>query len=426
MPTYATTRNSLIKACLLVLAGGFAAQHNRLPLDSDHFKVLFVAVLLIFVVRRVRWVAFVLLGFTLFVQAGSNIVDARLNSQFSGDSMLASVRITDFPRVSGASVSMLIEAVGDSRIPARSRVVWYEPPQLPAIGDIWQFELRLRRPRGNSNPGVFSLEDWMFREKLHAAGYVVPGKRNRLINSASLSWVESYRYQFVERAKETGGSSAAVLAAIGVGARHLISPQQWDRYAKTGSSHLMAISGLHIGLAAAFSFAVIAFVSGVLRLPGNHLDRASVASAAMAATYALISGFAVPSQRATIMLGLAAFAFLMRRRANPGRIVAQVALLVFVIDPVSLMAPGFSLSFGAVALLLWSAKTFWRPATGTRFLQIAHMQLVLLFGLMPLTVLMFQRIAVTAPVVNLITVPVFSVITVPLALVSMKTAAGFV
>ena len=120
MPTYATTRISLIKASLLVLAGGFAAQHNRLPLDAEHFKVLFVAVLVVFTVRRVRWVAFVLLGFTLFVQAGSSIIDARLDSRFAGDSMLVGVRITDFPRVSGASVSMIIEAIGDPRIPARS------------------------------------------------------------------------------------------------------------------------------------------------------------------------------------------------------------------------------------------------------------------------------------------------------------------
>ena len=419
MPTYSTTSVTTTKACLLLLAGGFAAQHSRLPIDSDHCNALFVAVVLIFSVRHLRWFAFPVLGFALFMQAGNATVDARLDSRFAGDSMLASVRVADFPKIAGASVSMLIEPLGDSRVPARSRVTWYDPPDVPVIGDIWELELRLKRPRGNSNPGVFSLENWMFRENLHAAGYVVPGIRNRLVESGSLSRVEAYRRDFVTHAREKGGTSAAVLAAIGVGARHLISREQWDRYAKTGTSHLMAISGLHIGLAAAGSFAAIALLSGICRLRGNHLDHAIIAAAVIAATYALISGFAVPSQRATIMLGLAGVAFVCRRRAEPGRILAQVALLLFVTDPVSLMTPGFGLSFGAVALLLWFARSYRRRNADVRIRGVVAMQLVLLLGLMPFTVLTFHRIAITAPVVNLLTVPVFSFVTVPLTLASM-------
>jgi competence protein ComEC len=119
------------------------------------------------------------------------------------------------------------------------------------------------------------------------------------------------------------------------------------------------------------------------------------------------------------MLGLAGVAFVCRRRAEPGRIVAQVALLLFVVDPVSLMTPGFGLSFGAVALLLWFARVYWRPTAGMRCRRVITMQLVLLLGLMPLTVLTFHRIAITAPLVNLLTVPVFSLVTVPLTLASM-------
>jgi competence protein ComEC len=419
VPTYSTTSVTTTKACLLVLAGGFAAQHNRLPIDSDHCNALFVAVILIFAARHLRWFAFLLLGFTLFVQAGNDIVNARLDPRVAGDSMLVTVRIADFPKVTGASVSMLIEALDDPRMPARSRVTWYDPPKVPSMGDIWEFELRLRRPRGNSNPGVFSLENWMFREKLHAAGYIVPGRRNRLIDTGSLSWAEAYRHDFVTWVEANGGNSAPVLAAIGVGARHLISREQWDRYAKTGTSHLMAISGLHIGLAAAVSFGLVALLSGIFRLRGNHLDRAAVVSAMIAAFYAMISGFAVPSQRATVMLGFVGIAFLCRRRTASGRIVALVALFVFVIDPVSLMTPGFGLSFGAVTLLLWFAKAYWRPAVGVRFRNVLGMQFVLLLGLMPLTVLTFHRVAVAAPIANLLTVPVFSLITVPLTLASM-------
>lgn len=353
------------------------------------------------------------------MRAGNIVIDARLDENFAGDSMLTRVRVADFPKVSGVSVSMLVEAIDDKRIPPRSRVTWFEPPQIPAFGEIWEFELRLRRPHGNINPGAFSLENWMFREKLHAAGYVVAGKRNRLLQTGVLSPVETYRRNFVDRVGNYDGTATPVLAAIGVGSRHLISREQWDRYAITGSSHLMAISGLHVGLAAAAAFFLIAMFSAVCRLRGNHLDHATIGATAMAATYALVSGLAVPSQRATVMLGLAAIAFLGRRRADSGRIVAGVALLLFVIDPVSLLMPGFSLSFGAVVVLLWFARRYWRPRAGLRVFQLLVMQFILLLGLMPLTVLIFQRIAIAAPLVNLITVPVFSFITVPLTLASM-------
>ncbi len=351
--------------------------------------------------------------------AGNAVIDARLDAGFAGDSLLTRVRIADFPKQRGASVTMLVEAIDDQRLPLRSRVAWFEPSQLPAFGDVWEFELRLRRPHGNSNPGAFSLENWMFREKLHAAGYVVTGKRNRLLQAGAMSSVERYRQSFVARARYIGGTAASVLAAIGVGSRHLITREQWDRYAITGSSHLMAISGLHIGLAAAAAFFLIALLSGVCRLRGNHLDHATIGGVGMAAIYALVSGLAVPSQRATVMLGLAAFAFVSRRRADPGRIVAVVALLLFVLDPVSLMMPGFSLSFGAVVVLLWFARRYWRPRVGLRSIQLLVMQFVLLLGLMPMTALIFQRIAIVAPLVNLITVPVFSFVTVPVTLASM-------
>ena len=94
-------------------------------------------------------------------------------------------------------------------------------------------------------------------------------------------------------------------------------------------------------------------------------------------------------------------------------------MLVFISDPISSMTPGFSLSFGAVVALLWFARSYSRPVRGWRCRQLVAMQLVLLFGLMPLTVLIFQRIAFTAPVVNLLAVPVFSAVTVPLTLASM-------
>lgn len=411
----------------MLLAGGFAAQHSRVLLDSDHCKLLFVAIILTFLIRRVRSIACLMLGFLLFMQAANGFVDMRLEPRFAGDSMMTRVRIVDFPRTAGTTVSMLIAAIDDARIPARTRVTWFDPPQSPEFGDIWALEVRLRRPRGNSNPGLFSLEDWAFREKLGATGYVVGGPRNQLLEQHTLSGVDAYRRDFVRRVEEPGGAFHPVLAAIGVGSRHLLSRADWDRYAKTGTSHLMAISGLHIGLAAAAAFGLFVFLSGRGRFRGNHLDQATLAGLATAAAYACVSGLAVPSQRAMITLALAAVAMLSRRRPVPARIVAVAAMAIFFADPVSTLTPGFNLSFAAVTVLLVCSVIYTGPVHSAGCLRkpitvvqkLVSLQLGLLLGLMPLTILYFQRVTLLAPLANLMTVPVFSLVTVPLTLASM-------
>ena len=171
----------MTRFAVLLLAGGLAAQHSTLPVPSDVASLLLVASLCAFFLRRARAPALFASGFALFHMAGQNVIDQRIEARFEGDSMLAVVRIEDFPRTSGDSLSMTVAPLDDVRLPPRARVSWFEAPVVPAIGEVWQLELRLRRPRGGANPGVFDVETWWFREKIHAVGYVVNGKRNRLL-----------------------------------------------------------------------------------------------------------------------------------------------------------------------------------------------------------------------------------------------------
>lgn len=425
----------MIRACLLMLAGGFAAQHSRVPLSSDLCKLIIVASILMLVSRRARYPGCVLLGFALFLSAAQTIVDGRLDATFAGDSLLTRVRIVDFPKTTARSVVMVVEPVDDTRIPARSRVSWYEPTVAPTIGDVWELELRLKRPRGASNPGVFDAEAWLFRNKIQATGYVVPGKRNRLLETGTQGAVDGFRRQFVSRAAKASPSPevSAVLGAIGVGARHQISREQWHRYAVSGTSHLMAISGLHIGLAATAAYFFARAIAVALRPRGNAHIAAIGVGVLAASIYAGVSGFGVPAERASLMLMFAASAIVRRRKADPLAIVAVAALVVFVLDPVATMAPGFNLSFSAVVLLLWLAR-FKESVAGAASLvaraghvlrRLAGMQASLFLGLMPLTVLLFDRIAFLAMPVNLIAIPLFSLLTVPATLLGLGMGDHF-
>ena len=425
----------MIRACLLMLAGGFAAQHSRVPLSSDLCKLILVASILMLANRRARFPGCALLGFALFFSAAQGIVDGRLDATFAGDSLLTQVRIVDFPKTTARSVVMLVAPIDDARLPARSRVSWYEPAVAPSIGDLWELELRLKRPRGASNPGVFDVEAWMFRNRIQATGYVVPGKRNRLLEKGTESAVDGFRRQFVSRAAKAASSPevSAVLAAVGVGARHQISREQWHRYAISGTSHLMAISGLHIGLAATAAFLFARAIAIVLRPRGNaHIVAIGVGVLA-ATAYAGASGFGVPAERASLMLAVAAIAIVRRRKADPLAVVAVAALVVFILDPVATMAPGFSLSFSAVLLLLWLARfkkctvgaASFTARAGHMLQRLAGMQASLFFGLMPLTVLLFDRIAFLATPVNLIAIPLFSLMTVPFTLAGLMLGDFF-
>jgi len=417
---------ALLKPCLLILTGGLAAQHTTLPLDSDLVGLLFVASLAGCVWQRTRSLSLVVVGFALFVLAALDIVENRLEEKYAGDSMLTRVRIADLPQRRGASLVMHVVPLADSRIPARIRVSWFEPPLDPQLGDVWQLELRLRPPRGLLNPGVFDYETWMFREGYQASGYVVGGPRNRLLWAGETSWLERARGQFVRRslASATSRADAAIVSAVGVGVRQLVTREQWDEFALTGTTHLMAISGLHVGLAASVGFiASLAFI-GPLRRRGTLLVPALVAGTVFAVVYAVISGLGVPSRRAAVMLAFAAVAIMTRRQVDTMGAIAVSGMVVYCSDPVASLAPGFQLSFGAVVLLLWLARQRSRARRGVSswLRQLCVVQVFLAFGLLPLTALLFQRVAVVAPLANLVAVPLFSFVIVPLVLFGL--AAG--
>ena len=412
----------IVRYALLLLAGGFAAQHSRVLPQWDPVLLLIVASICFYGLPRTRPIVVFATGALLFVLAAQSYGAARLDPYFEGDSMLTVVRVVDFPKRVDRTVTMVITPVHDSRLPERSRVSWFEPPVNPAIGDTWQFELRLRRPRGSSNPGGFDSEAWMLRENLHADGYVVAGKRNRLLESGRPNNLTGVRSGIVDAANRT--QAPGVIAAITTGSRHALSREQWNHFAATGTSHLMAISGLHVGLSGTAAFLVVFLLVGVLRLPVNALRYAILGGAAFAAAYALISGFGVPAQRATLMLVLVAVTVCRGLVVSPPRILAAAALVVYLADPLASMTPGFHLSFGAVIVLFWFAQRLWRPdKPGGRpaivIRQLISMQGVLLLGLMPLTALLFQRVSLVAPLVNLGAVPVFSFVTVPAALLGI-------
>jgi len=423
--------------CLCALAGAYTLQlFSELP-GPVLLAVVAVVSLAAFLVPKMRLVGAFLSGFLLLAVASQSVIDDRLSSDFVGKTTRIDARVTDFPKGNGASLSFQVAPIGRDDLPRRIRLSWFDAPVRPALGETWQFELRLRRPRGFSNPGGFDYEGWLFRQGIGATGYVVNDSSNFRRNDDPVDRISRLRQRFVARIRAhlPDDDASAVLMAVGVGARQSITREQWQRYAATGTSHLMAISGLHIGLAAGGVFFLSWCLLAVVCNSGNIRDRAALIAAIAAFAYAELSGFAVPARRALLMTFIFVLAGLFRRQISAARLLAISSLAILISDPLAILTPGFKLSFVAVAILFWHLRITRIPpftidnrqaamlANGLRRLSLT--QLALLFGLFPLTALLFDRVALVAPFVNLLALPIFNFITVPACLLGLMLDGPF-
>jgi competence protein ComEC len=305
---------------------------------------------------------------------------------------------------------------------------WYadQPPML-RIGDRWRMSVRLKRPRGLANPGGFDFERWLFVQRIVARGYVRTSPRPRLLARAERFPVGRVRQAIAEDFHRLLPNRVhrALLTALAVGDRSAIEADQWKILQRTGTGHLMAISGLHIGLVAGLGFFVGRRTWAWLPRWNQHLaasDVGALGALAAAGGYALLAGMSLPTQRALLMVATVMLAQLWRRSVVPSRILALALLLVLVWDPVAPLAGGFWLSFGAVAVILYSVCGRLASSFGLR--HWVALQLAITLALIPATLVLFQSVSIVSPLANLIAIPWVSVTVVPLTL--MAIVAGFV
>lgn len=305
--------------------------------------------------------------------------------------------------------------------PVRLRLSWYgERPDRLRPGEQWQLQVRLKRPWGFHNPGGFDYERWLFGQRIRATGYV--RQEARLIDS-SVPWrfrLDRFRHWLGAQLKQhLGGQPGALFRALTVGDRRDIDPATWEALRVTGTAHLLAISGMHIGLLAALVFWLarrlwpLAGERALLWLPA---PRAAALLASLAAlAYAALAGFAIPTQRALIMLGVVMLALWRQRPVVPGQTLAWAALLVLLLDPLAVLSAGFWLSFAAVALILYALAGRREPS---RFRQWLRIQGWITLGLAPFLIGWFQQVSLVAPLANLLAIPLVSLLIVPLALLA--------
>ncbi len=295
-------------------------------------------------------------------------------------------------------------------------------PLALKAGERWRLTLRLKRPHGAANPHGFDFEAWALERDIRAVGYVHNRGDNRRIDTLAggsgyriETWREAVRDRF--GATLGGARHAGVLVALAVGDQDSIPPAQWQVFTRTGVSHLMSISGLHITMLASLAFAATYWLwrrSARLTLSLPARKAAALAALLAAIGYALLSGFAVPAQRTVYMVGAVAAALWLNRNFSPGQILGIALLGVLVPDPWAVMSAGFWLSFGAVALILY--VTAHRIGPGHWLGEYANVQWAMAIGLTPLLLGLFQQVSLVSPIANAVAIPLVSLVIVPLTL----------
>ena len=214
---------------------------------------------------------------------------------------------------------------------------------------------------------------------------------------------------------------AGVLVALTIGDQKAIQGELWTTFNRTGTTHLMSISGLHVTMVAALFGWLVSFgwrrvPTLALRLPAQKASLLAACFGALA--YSLLAGFAVPAQRTLYMLLVAAAALLSGRIIAPSRVLALALLTVLLIDPWAVLAAGFWLSFGAVAALLYigAASVGERQGWAGRIRAWGVVQWAATLASLPILLMVFQQFSLVSPLANAVAIPVISFIVTPLAL----------
>ena len=287
-------------------------------------------------------------------------------------------------------------------------------------GARWKLNVRVRAPRGLSNPGGFDSERHALAQRITATGYVrAPGLARQL---ASGQGVDAWRERMSARIDAAVAStSSRYVRALALGDTRGLDDADWEVLRATGVTHLIAISGFHVGLVAGFFALCIGglwkwFPSWARRMP--RPQAAGLAALAGAFGYAVLAGFALPTTRTMLMIAVVVLARLWRRPVRIADSLALAVIAVLLFDPLSLLAAGFWLSFAGVAWLAWCLPHSQHWAKG--FLSA---QGVATLGLLPLTVILFGQASAVGPLVNLVAIPWWSLLVVPLALVGTALEA---
>ncbi|MFZ7274373.1 DNA internalization-related competence protein ComEC/Rec2 [Avibacterium avium] len=301
-------------------------------------------------------------------------------------------------------------------------------------GQIWQAELLLKPLSSRLNQGGFDRQKWYFSQGITAYGRV----KSAVQISQDLAWRDRLLQASFQQTQ--GLPMQGLLLALGFGERAWLNTEHWQIYQKTNTAHLIAISGLHIGLAMLLGFAIARAVQFFLPTHRIGAILPLLCGAFIALIYAQLAGFSIPTLRALLALGLLCLIRVLRCYYTAWQYFQCVVALLILWDPLMLLSVSFWLSAGAVAsLILWyqlvpldliqwqiyPIKNQWVKRILRWIFSLFHLQLGLLCLFTPIQLYFFHGMSLSGMMTNLLAVPVFSLCLVPMVLFAVLSQGAF-
>jgi competence protein ComEC len=380
--------------------------------------------------RAVLLVCAALLGYGYAAWMAQQRLGDALPGAWQGKNIVVTGIVAEMPRMHerGLRFAFDVESVRtpQAHVPQRILLSTYDgngkPALKPGAGERWQFTVRLKQPHGSSNPYGTDFEAWALERNIRAVGYVHGKGDNVSLSQRTVSpayvvqhlreTVRAHFHKTLGEAPYTG-----ILTALAIGDQSGIAQDEWRLFTRTGTNHLMSISGLHITLLAGMIFALVYWlwrrsVRLTLRFPARKAG--ALAGLCAALFYTLISGYEVPAQRTLYMVAAFTLMLLLSRNVAPAQMLAAALVVVLLADPWAVLAPGFWLSFGAVALIFYVTAN--RLRTGNWLVEYGKVQWAMTIGLIPPLLALFQQLSLVAPLANAFAIPLVSFLVVPLTL----------
>jgi competence protein ComEC len=393
---------------------------------------LCVVVSLTCVRRRaaVRALAALLAGLLLSTCSSGRWLERRVEPHGADERVLLEGRVLTVPARHGVELRFDAEvrmpAADDSRA-RRARLLWREPAVVPRVGETWRWLVRLAPLAETRNFTGADLERIAFRDGVHLSGRVLPSRLNERRALAPAS-IDTARARIAARidAAVADPDAAALIAALAVGLTDRMSLDQWRVFNATGTTHLVAISGLHVTLFALLAFAGARRLWAWLPLRQLHGREpfAVLAALGAAGAYSLLAGISIPTQRTWLMLAVFAAAHLTGRHIGAMRSWSLALVAVLLIEPAAPLAAGFWLSFVAVGVLFVATSAPLAPSSGRpgRIASLLRLQIAVMAALAPLTFAVFDAVSLAGLGVNLVAIPVISFVFVPVILAGASCA----
>lgn len=385
-----------------------------------------------FILCRLREVGWALLVFSLGVLWSYGYVLRAVGQAIPADVEMQETelhaRLVDLPKAVPRGWQFDVRA---DEWPGKIRLSYYLPEGSalslddikPRVSCRYTLRVRLKRPAGFQNFDLFQYQDWLYASGYAATGTVRSAGGCEAARAVGwLSWRETLAANIAM--VPASERSVATLLALLLGSYALLQRPEWELLRESGTIHLLSVSGLHIALVAGLAFRLakaLVSVSPWLLRRWPAACWASVVSLLLAILYALLSGFAVATQRSLYMVVVMVLQVICYARYRFWFSTVLSLLVVLLANPLSLYLSGFWFSFIATAILLfcaWGQPTA-RGICGRVVTPAVRSQLAVFLVMMPVLLYVYGQTPLVALPVNAVAVPWVSFVSLPLAFIGL-------